>query len=176
MKLVLLVGIIFYTAEARVHTQLEGEIVREWVDEYKFQDPSSHSYQSSTYYPKFSADTGLTCHKCAECHDALQFGLCIDGATASKCLCKWGWTVQLHKESLPQMKLVNGAETEYEQTAARHPATTLMIFGESLYLYVAVRHSLSWESIWTTTVAPVKVLFSVKARLDRLVAFFWKKS
>ena len=91
MKLVLLVGIIFYTAEARVHTQLEGEIVREWVDEYKFQDPSSHSYQSSTYYPKFSADTGLTCHKCAECHDALQFGLCIDGATASKCLCKRGW-------------------------------------------------------------------------------------
>ena len=51
--------------------------------------------------------------------------------------------VQLHKESLPQVKLVNGAETEYEQTAARHPATTLMIFGESLYLYVAVRHSLS---------------------------------
>ena len=39
MKLVLLVGIIFYTAEARVHTQLEDETVREFVDEYKFQDP-----------------------------------------------------------------------------------------------------------------------------------------
>ena len=86
-------------------------------------------------------------------------------------------SVRLHKELLPQMKLVSGAETEYEQTTAKHPATMLMIFGESLYVHVAVRHSLSWESsIWTTTVAPVKVLFSVKARLDTFFAFFWKKS
>ena len=44
--------------------------------------------------------------------------------------------VRMHKELLPQMKLVNGAETESEQTTAKHPATILMMFGESLYLYI----------------------------------------
>ena len=92
MKLILLFAITFYMAEARVSSPLEDEIIKELVDEYNLQDPSSHSYPSSTYDPRFCADTGLTCHKCAECHDALQFGLCIDGATTSKCLCKWGWT------------------------------------------------------------------------------------
>ena len=90
MKLVLLVGIIFYTADKSAHAtrRWNSQRIRWWI---QVSGPSSHSYQSSTYYPKFCADTGLTCHKCAECHDALQFGLCIDGATASKCLCKRGW-------------------------------------------------------------------------------------
>ena len=92
MKLILLVAFTVSIAGARFHSKLEDELIKELVDEYNSQDPSSHSYQPLNYDPRFCRDTGLTCSKCAECHDALQFGLCIDGATTSKCLCKWGWT------------------------------------------------------------------------------------
>ena len=78
MKLILIVAVTFYIAEARIHSHLK--------------DPSSNSYQTLNYNPRFCADTGLTCTRCAECHDNLQFGLCIKGATTSKCFCKWGWT------------------------------------------------------------------------------------
>ena len=46
--------------------------------------------QLSTFelQPQILPDTGLTCIRWAECHDNLQFGLCIKGATTSKCFCK----------------------------------------------------------------------------------------
>ena len=50
--------------------------------------------QLSTFelQPQILRDAGLTCIRCGECHDNLRFGLCIKGATTSKCFCKQGWT------------------------------------------------------------------------------------
>ena len=94
MKLILIAAVTFCIVEARVHSQLEDKLIRELEDEYNLQDPSYSSYQPLNYDPRFCADAGLKCSKCTECHDNLQFGLCIDGAKTSKCLCKWGWTGQ----------------------------------------------------------------------------------
>ena len=74
-----------FLAEPRLSPLLEEEFMKELLDDYKkrHDDPID---------PRFCADTGLSCSRCADCHDHLQFGLCIDSAISSKCLCNWGWT------------------------------------------------------------------------------------
>ena len=71
-------------ADPKIASAIEEEIIKELLNDYKQKHDDS--------IEPFCVDTGLKCHRCAECHDNLQFGLCITGAAASKCLCNWGWT------------------------------------------------------------------------------------
>ena len=69
-------------ADPKISSALEEEIIKELLHDYKQKHDDS--------IEPFCADAGLRCDRCAECHDNLQFGICITGAVVSKCLCNWG--------------------------------------------------------------------------------------
>ena len=88
MKFLLVVVVVFCTADASwIKEEINDELIQKVLDEYRPHD------EQQTFDPRFCKDVGLECYKCPECHDHLQFGLCInDGDTSRKCMCKWGWT------------------------------------------------------------------------------------
>ena len=88
----------FYIAETRACSSLE--------------DPSSNSYQPLNYNPRFCADAGLTCIRCAEWHDNLQFYLCIKGAKQQNVSANGDGLALMHTKWLFEMELVIGARTE----------------------------------------------------------------
>jgi len=92
--------LIFILVVTAVYVQCSSNRLRdilldEIIDRYEMKKETIVKANAEAWAdPKFCTDAGLECSECSACHDNLQYGQCIKGATKAKCLCNWGWTGQ----------------------------------------------------------------------------------